>query len=140
VGSGKLTKQQEFMMVSGSYHSGPVSTIRATGYFGLLVLLLAQIRLAVHAHRQIQRARNTEWFPLALFIGISSIHTPFVFVFIFGTFGSAIAAFLMGSAMVRVLENNLPLPVYVHKRAKSHVPLAMAGRAETRQGRALSNH
>ncbi len=130
VGSGKLTRQQEFMMASGNYHSGPVSTIRTIGYLGLLVLLLAQIRLAVHAHRQIQRARNTEWFPLALFIGIPLIWASPFFFFVFGTFSTAVFAFLMGAAMVRVLENNLPLPVYVHKRANVYVPLAMTRRAQ----------
>lgn len=118
VGSGRLTLQQEFMMASGSYHSGPVSTIRSTGYLGLLILVLAQIRLAVHAHRQIVRARNTEWFPLTLLIGIPLIHSPIFFLFIFGTFADAIATFLIGSAMVRILENNLPLPSLLPK--KSH--------------------
>lgn len=112
VGTGKLTRQQEFMMASGSYHSGPVSTIRAIGHIGLLVLILAQIRLAVHAHRQIQRAKNTEWFPLALLIGIPLIWSPVFFVFVFGDFGAAAASFLMGAAMIRLLENNLPLPVW----------------------------
>jgi hypothetical protein len=115
VGSGKLTRQQEFMIASGNYHSGPVSTVRSIGYLGLFILMLAQIRLAVHAHRQIQRARNTEWFPLTLFVGIPLIASPIIFVFIFGAFGSAAASFLMGAAMVRVLENNLPVPAYVKR-------------------------
>jgi len=114
--SNKLSLQQEFMMATGNYHSGPVSTIRAIGYLGLLVLLLAQIRLAVHAHRQIMRARNTEWFPLTLLIGIPIIWTPIFFTFVFGDFGVAVAGFLMGAAMIRVLENNLPLPTYTKRR------------------------
>lgn len=132
VRSGKLTKQQEFMMASGSYHSGPVSTIRAIGYLGLFVLLLAQIRLAVHAHRLILRARNTEWFHLSLFIGIPLIHAPFVFVFVFGHFGPALTAFLMGASMVRILENNLQLPDPQRAFKKEHrTPLAAARSLET---------
>ncbi len=119
VGTGKLTKQQEFMMASGSYHSGPVSTIRTIGYAGLIILVLAQLRLAVHAHRQIQRARRTEWFPLTLFVGIPLIWSPIFFVFIFGDFGPAAASFLMGAAMVRVLENNLPLPAWQSQRRRA---------------------
>jgi hypothetical protein len=124
VGSGKLTLQQEFMMASGSYHSGPVSTIRATGYLGLIILVLAQIRLGVHAHRQILRARGTEWFPLALFIGIPRIWAPFFFVFVFGDYGPALAELLMGIAMIRILENNLALPNYspVQKQAQTIIP------------------
>jgi hypothetical protein len=120
VGAGKLTLQQEFMMASGNYHSGPVVTVRTIGYVGLFILVLAQIRLAVHAHRQIQRAKNTEWFPLTLFIGIPLIWAPIFFVFIIGDFGSTVAAFLIGAAMVRLLENNLPLPEF--KKAGRNTP------------------
>jgi hypothetical protein len=116
VGSGKLTRQQEFMMASGNYHSGLVITIRAIGYTGLLIFVLAQIRLAVHAHRQIQRARNTEWFPLTLFIGIPLIWAPIFFIFVIGDFGPATTSFLLGAAFVRLLENNLPLPAWQSRR------------------------
>jgi hypothetical protein len=112
-GSGRLSLQQESMMASNDYHSGPVSTIRVVGYFGLFILLIAQIRLAVHAHRQIKRARNTEWFPLTLLIGIPIIFTPIFFVFIFGSFSGGIDGFLLGVAFLRILQNNLPLPDYI---------------------------
>ena len=114
VGSGKLTMQQEHMMLTGCYHSGPVSAIRVVGYAGLLVFLAAMIRLAVHAHRQIMRCRGTEWYPLALLIGIPKIWAPLFFVFVFGDFPIAMSYLLVGISMVRLLENNLPLPAY-HK-------------------------
>lgn len=120
--TGNLTVQQEFMMASNNYHSGPISTIRTVGYLGLFILLLAQIRLAVHAHRQIQRARNTEWFPLTLLIGIPIIYAPVFFVFIYGEFGTVISVFLLGVAFVRILQNNLPLPEYIHYRRNHPVP------------------
>ncbi len=121
-GTGNLTMQQEFMMASNNYHSGPVSTIRTVGYTGLLILVLAQIRLAVHAHRQIKRARNSEWFPLALFIGIPIIWAPIFFILVFGDFSTALASFLMGAAMIRILENNLPLPAYSKRNIQLPVP------------------
>jgi hypothetical protein len=118
-GVGKLSRQQEFMMVSGAYHSGPVSSVRVIGYIGLIVLLLAQIRLSVHAHRQIQRAKNSEWFPLTLFVGIPLIWAPVFFVLIGGDFGSAASSLMMGAAMVRILENNLPLPLLFNNQSSS---------------------
>jgi len=105
-------EHRESVLISGDYHSGPVQTIRVIGYVGLLLLLLAQIRLAVHAHRQIMRCRKTEWFPVALFVGIPLIWNPIFFVFIFGDFKGAAATLLLGVAMVRILENNLPLPAW----------------------------
>lgn len=116
-----LTAHQEAVLASGDYHSGPVQTIRTIGYMGLAVVLLFQIRLAVHAHRQIKRCRGTEWMPLSLFIGIPLIWAPVFFFFIFGTFASASAALLLGTAMVRLLENNLPLPAYVHLRREPYL-------------------
>lgn len=121
-GTGNLSIQQELMMASNNYHSGPVSSIRTVGYLGLFILLLAQIRLAVHAHRQIKRARNTEWFPLTLLIGIPIIYAPVFFVFIYGAFETAISVFLLGVAFVRILQNNLPLPEYIHYRRNHPVP------------------
>jgi hypothetical protein len=104
--------KRESILSSGDYHSGPVQTIRIIGYVGLVALVLFQIRLAVHAHRQIIRCRNTEWFPVALFIGIPLIWNPVFFIFIFGDFKSASATVLLGAAMIRMLENNLPLPAW----------------------------
>jgi hypothetical protein len=106
---------REQILINGDFHSGPVTTIRTIGYVGLIFFLIAQIRLAVHAHRQIIRCRGTEWLPLALFLGIPIIFTPFTFVFIFGDFKNNSAMFLLSYGMIRLLENNLPLPAYVHK-------------------------
>jgi len=112
---------RETILANGDYHSGPVQTIRTIGYVGLFFLLLAQIRLAVHAHRQIQRCRNTEWFPLALIIGIPLVWAPIFFVFIFGTFKDGASTLIMGYGMIRLLENNLPLPAYMKRRKFEHL-------------------
>jgi hypothetical protein len=101
---------RESVLANGDYHSGPVSSIRVIGYIGLLVFLLAQIRLAVHAHHLITRYRHTEWFPLTLLIGIPVIISPLVFVFIFGAFKTAAPTFLISCGLVSILKNNLPLP------------------------------
>lgn len=108
---------REAILANGDYHSGPVSSIRVVGYVGLIFFLLAQIRLAVHAHRQILRCRGTEWLPLALFTGIPIIFAPLFFVFIFGDFKTNAATFLLAAGMMRLLENNLPLPAY-EKRSR----------------------
>jgi hypothetical protein len=126
-GSG-LTVQQETMMVNGGYHSGPVQTVRTTGYIGLFILLITMIRMAVHAHRQILRCRDTEWYPMALFFFIPTIAMPFIFTFIVGGFGVDVAATFISYAMVRMFEKNLPLPAYVPKHRVVHVPLVMRNR------------
>jgi hypothetical protein len=120
LGTGKLNLGQEFMMASGDYHSGSVSAIRTVGYIGLLVMFLMQLRIMVHAHRQIMRCRGTSWFPLSLFICIPMIWFPFFFVFVFGGFSLDSVTLLINAAMLRVLQNNLPLPAYATpKRSQS---------------------
>ncbi len=103
---------RESIMASGDYHSGPVQMIRIIGYAGLAVVLLAQIRLAMLAHRQIMRCKGTEWYSVALLFGIPLVWNPVYFIFIFGDFKSASITLLIGIGMVRLLENNLPLPAW----------------------------
>ena len=112
---------RESVMLSGDYHSGPVETVRVIGYFGLCIVLLGMIRLACHAHRQIIRSRNTEWFPTALFIGIPLIWQPVFWVFVYGSFSIGATTLLIGSALVRMLENNLPLPAYQPRSRQPYV-------------------
>lgn len=111
LGISGFDEHRESILASGDYHSGPVQTIRTIGYVGLVALIWFQVRLAMLAHRQILRTRGTEWYPLALLIGIPLIWSPFQFIFIFGTFRDASVTLLLGAGMIRILQNNLPLPV-----------------------------
>ena len=120
-GVGGWDSHRESILISGDYHSGPVQTIRTIGYFGLIVLLVGMFRVAVHAHRQILRCRGTEWYPTALFLGIPTISGPIIWVFIFGSFDGGAATLLMGAALVRMLENNLPIPAYVVRRHEPYI-------------------
>jgi len=122
MGSG-LSQQQEAMMLAGGYHSGPVETVRTVGYVGLAILLLAMIRVAVHAHGQIMRCRDTEWYPVALYFGIPAIVLPPFFTFIFGVFGSDVAATFLAYGIIRLMEKNLPLPQYIPSSSEKYIPL-----------------
>jgi hypothetical protein len=120
---------RETILANGDYHSGPVSTIRVIGYAGLLFLLVFQIRLMVHTHRQILRCRGTEWYPLALLIGIPIMWQPVFFHVFFGDFRGEAAGILISCAMIRILQRWLPLPEYSKYRAPVIVPLAVQPRA-----------
>jgi hypothetical protein len=105
--SSGLLYQQENMLINGSYHSGPVHSIRAVGYVGFVILLFAMIRTAVHGHRLIMRCKNTEWFRPALFFCIPAISHPIFFVFIFGEYQSGVATTMLCMAMIRLMEKNI---------------------------------
>lgn len=104
-----MTIQQEMMMLTGNYHSGPVQAIRTVGYVGLLVILCAMIRLSVHIHRLIKRTRGTPWFQVAFFLGIPAMIYPIEFTFIYGDFKSAMSILFYSFGLLRLLERNLPL-------------------------------
>lgn len=98
---------QDIAMMAGDYHSGPVSTIRATGYVGLGILLYAMILTSVRAHRLITRTRGTEWFGSVLVLALPAVWSPIFFVFIFGSFGSGVVGLLMQMGLLRLIEKSL---------------------------------
>jgi hypothetical protein len=129
IGISGLDMHRETILANGDYHSGPVSAVRTIGYVGLAIMALAQLRLLVHAHRQIQRARHTEWFAVTLFFAIPVVWTPVFFWLVFGGFGKDAPLILMQAAMLRMLQNNLPLPAYVPARLR-HLPIALRNRLD----------
>ncbi len=108
MGLSGFDNHRESILVNGDYHSGPVSAIRTVGYVGLAVMLFCMIMIAFHAHRLMIRSKNKPWFPLVMIVCIPLIWYPLFFVFIFGAFGKDAVIILMGYAMVRLLENNIP--------------------------------
>lgn len=99
---------QERAMVTQAYHSGPVQTVRVTGYVGLIILLYALGVVAVHAHRLITRSRGTPWFGPMLFLCLHMVWHPLFFIFVFGNFGDDVPALFMNMGILRLLEKNLP--------------------------------
>jgi len=119
-----LTQQQESMLVTGSYHSGPVHTIRIVGYAGLVVLIVVFWRVGVEAHRMISRCRGTEWWGLSLFFGIPVMAYPIFFLFVFGTFEEAITYVFVFSGLIDLLQKNLPVKEYQIRRRGVYIPMA----------------
>lgn len=101
------TQSQENMLVSGNYHSGPVSTIRFVGYVGLALFILLLIGMACYAWQLIVRARGTPYFTLALFLGMPTIYLPFAFIFIFGAFQNDLVGAIITIALLKLLNDSL---------------------------------
>jgi len=75
---------RENFMITGAFHSGPLSTIKYIGVVGLALYYPLMCYMAWLAWRLCKRARETKAFTLSLFVGIPIIYEPFNFVFIFG--------------------------------------------------------
>ena len=113
IGTSGFDIQRDYILVSGDYHSGPVQTIRTTGYVGLFILLIGMSYTSIRAHRMIVRARNTPYFGMSCFLCIPMVWHPFFFVFIFGAFGTDVPLLLIHMGFLRLMEKNLlpALPV-----------------------------
>ncbi len=98
---------QESTMIVGNFHSGPISTIRITGYVGLVIYLALLITIARMAWRLARRASNTWLQPLALFVCLPPIFEPFFFVFVFGGFDSSLPNTMFALGMLKLLANSL---------------------------------
>jgi hypothetical protein len=75
---------REQFMITGTFHSGPLSTIKYIGVVGLCLYYPLMCYMAIAAWQLCKRARATKAFPLVLFIAIPIIYEPFNFVVVFG--------------------------------------------------------
>ncbi|MEI8310567.1 MAG: hypothetical protein WCH98_07420 [Verrucomicrobiota bacterium] len=103
-------------LIRGSYHSGPLSTVKRVGFVGgtmLLALMIAAFRLCL---TMIERTRNTPFFTWTLFIAIPILYLPFEFIIVFGDYNSAMVTLLFSAGMIKIIENSLPLWQSTHEQ------------------------
>ncbi len=99
--------QKESFMIQGSFHSGPVSTIRFAGYLGLLIFLMLAVANATYSIKMLKLAWNTPYQPLAILSALGNIYGPFSFIFIFGEYRDALPGTLFACGMLKMLHNSL---------------------------------
>jgi len=98
---------KEAFMIKGSFHSGPISSIRFVGYVGLALFMWLQLYLLFHVVKLVPRALNSRFMPLAIYIGIWVVYKPFEFIFIFGAYDNDVASVIGYAGLVRLLENSI---------------------------------
>jgi hypothetical protein len=108
---------KENFMVTGSYHSGPVSSIRFAGYVGLVAIVMLQIALAFYAVKMMRLAWNTEYRPLAILLALGAVYSPLLFIFIFGEYRNDLPNALFTAGMLKMLHNSLRANAHVSKNA-----------------------
>ena len=98
---------QERFMVSGQFHSGPVSSIRYVGYVGLVLFLTLLTLLARYAYVLMIASRGSPYQFITLFIGIPVVIYPIFFVFVFGAYEMDIISSLFYAGMLKMLNSSL---------------------------------
>jgi len=96
---------RENFMITGSFHSGPLSTIKYIGVVGLCLYFPLMCYMAVLAWRLCRRAYGSKAFTLSLFVGIPIIYEPFNFVVIFGALDSNYTQLLFWAGLLNMLSN-----------------------------------
>ena len=117
---------QEDSMIIGSFHNGPLSAVRFVGIVGMLLYYALLIYSAVFAWRLIRAAEGSDYFPLALFIGLFVIWEPFGYTFVFGAYDSGLPNALFNAGMLKLIFNSIqPIIAMEEKNAKtpSHAPI-----------------
>src|SRR5271165_4882610 len=98
---------QENSLIQGAFHSGPLSAVRYVGVVGLTFYILLLVVAAIYAWRLIVISRGTDFFPLALFVGIPAIYEPINYIFIFGGFDSGFPNTLFLCGMLKLLSKGI---------------------------------
>lgn len=98
---------REQFMITGTFHSGPLSSMKYIGIVGFALYYPLMCYMAVLAWRLCKRAYGTQVFSLALFVGIPIIYEPFNFVFIFGGLDSNYSQILFWAGLLNLVSNYL---------------------------------
>jgi len=98
---------QDYFMITGDYHSGPVSAVRFVGYIGLMLFTALLIANAKYAWKIINSARKTAFFPLALFSGIVAIYHPICFWLIFGGYSGDFTQAIFTLGMLNLIDRSI---------------------------------
>jgi hypothetical protein len=98
VSQGMTVSMFEWFTITGSYHNGPLTTIRYAGILELVLFYAYMIMAAIYSVQCVNRCRGTPLFPVAVFLAIQLLWTPVHFTFVFGSFSDQISQhiFLVG--------------------------------------------
>jgi hypothetical protein len=106
---------QEDSLIIGAFHNGPLSTVRYVGFFGFLLYYGLLICAAVNGARLIRAAAGTDFYPIALFIGVWLVWEPINFVAIFGSYDSGLPNTIFSIGMLKMVRNSLRLSRHVQR-------------------------
>jgi hypothetical protein len=103
---------EESATVTGSFHNGPLTSIRYVGLVGLALLYALMIGAAVYSVKCVRRCRGTPLFPVAIFLAVQLVWSPVHFTFIYGAYDQQLNddLFLIGllTLVWRMSERNPP--------------------------------
>lgn len=98
---------REGFMITGTFHSGPLSAIKYIGIVGLTLYYPLLVYMAVLAWRLCRQAKDTKCLPFVLFVAIPIIYEPFNFVVVFGALDQNYSQMLFWAGLLNMASNYL---------------------------------
>lgn len=95
---------QEAFLIVGTYHSGPLSSIRYGGLVGLALYFPLMLLLSMRAYRLIRSCYGTPLFPVVLFVGMPIVFAPFPFIFVAGAYDSCMTETFFTAGLLKIIE------------------------------------
>jgi hypothetical protein len=125
-GGGSLLggSDRENFMITGSFHSGPLSTIKYIGLVGLALYYSLMCYMGLLAWRLCINARGTKASTLALFVGIPVIYEPFNFVVVFGGLDSNYSQLLFWAGLLNMTKRYVDSVNLLMQRNVGAAPVA----------------
>ena len=96
---------RENFMITGTFHSGPLSSVKYIGVVGLCLYFPLMCYMAFLAFKVCLKARDTPALPLALFVCIPIIYEPFNFTVVFGALEGSYPQTLFWAGMLHLTRN-----------------------------------
>jgi hypothetical protein len=93
----------DFITLTGAFHSGPLTAIRYVGVSGLVFLYLLSISAAFYSYRCVQQCRGTILFPVAVFFAIQLIWGPIHYTLVFGGYDAYLPDLFFQVGCLRLL-------------------------------------
>ena len=109
---GTVEGVRENLMITGSFHSGPVTSIRVVGYMGLVIYLVFLGMLAREAWSLCRAFKGSPYYSLCMLVCLPIILEPFVFVFIFGAFDNSCPDAIYNLGVLKLLRTAAPRPAH----------------------------
>ena len=125
-GSRSENANTDFVLETGGYHSGPLTTIRYVGIIGLIQVYILAIIAAIYSYKVVQRCRGTPLFAVAIFLAIQFIWGPLHFTFVFGSYESYLPDFIIQLGILRVVmrfcDQGLAVPAISPATPRAVIP------------------
>lgn len=97
----------EALILSGCYHSLPLTAIHIVGYVGFGFFCVLLFGSAFYARQLIERTRNTPFFSMALFVGAPTIWSPLPTLILTGFYDVQLLALISTIAMMKMINRSL---------------------------------